>query len=65
MAKYSPGAEQEAGPGRTYLVYVALVPEDGHSDLLRLYGNDPTVVPFDDDKLFRYAFHVGGSRREV
>lgn len=37
-------AEREVGPGRTYTVHVASTSDDGNATMLRLLGQDPTIV---------------------
>jgi hypothetical protein len=47
-------ARERAGSRQTYVVEVAATAEDGCSELLRLYGQDPTIFPFDGEP-FRLA----------
>jgi hypothetical protein len=37
------------------MVHVATPPEDGHSEMIRLYGQDPTIFPFEDSEPYQLA----------
>jgi len=46
-------AKQNAGPDRTYEIHVASIEVDGHSDMIELYGVNPTIHYFEDNEPFR------------
>jgi hypothetical protein len=46
-------AKENAGQDRTYTVHVASILENGRSDLIHLYGVDPTRHYFEDSEPFR------------
>jgi hypothetical protein len=46
---------KERATTQPYMVHVATPPEDGHSELIRLYGQDPTISPFEDSEPFQLA----------
>lgn len=46
-------AKENAGPERTYTIHVASIDVDGHSDMIHLYGVNPTIHYFEDNEPFR------------
>jgi hypothetical protein len=46
-------AKENAGPDRTYMIHVASIEEDGHSDMIKLYGTNPNIHYFEDHEPFR------------